>query len=104
MRGVWQVISTLLFVFFVFLIGRLVLDWVRVFARDWRPPGIVLVLAEAVYTVTDPPLRRCAGSIPPLTLGQRPDRPGVHHLFRCSDPQPRRSMGPGPAGQVADVG
>ena len=69
MRGVWQVISTLLFVFFVFLIGRLVLDWVRVLARSWRPRGIVLVLAEAVYSVTDPPLRAVRRVVPALTLG-----------------------------------
>jgi YggT family protein len=69
MRGVWQVIATLLFIFFVFLIGRLVLDWVRVLARSWRPRGIVLVLAEAVYTVTDPPLRAVRRIVPTLTVG-----------------------------------
>ncbi len=69
MRGVWQVISTLLYVFFVFLIGRLVMDWVRVLARSWRPRGIVLVVAEAVYSVTDPPLRAVRRVVPALTLG-----------------------------------
>ena len=57
-------------VFFVFLIGRLVLDWIQAFARDWRPKGITLVLAEAVYTVTDPPLRALRRVIPPLRIGQ----------------------------------
>ncbi len=69
MRGVWQVISTLLFVFFFFLIGRLVLDWVRVLSRSWLPCGIVLVVAEAVYSVTDPPLRAVRRVVPALTLG-----------------------------------
>ena len=49
--------------------GRLILDWIRVFARDWRPRGIVLVLAEAVYTLTDPPLNALRRIIPPLRLG-----------------------------------
>ena len=69
MRSVWQVVSTLLFLFFILLIGRLVLDWVRVLARTWRPRGIVLLLAEAVYTVTDPPLRAVRKVVPSLTLG-----------------------------------
>ncbi len=69
MRSVWQVVSTFLFLFFILLIGRLVLDWVRVLARTWRPRGIVLLLAEAVYTVTDPPLRAVRKVVPSLTLG-----------------------------------
>jgi YggT family protein len=59
----------LLFLFFITLIGRLVLDWVQAFARDWRPKGPMLVVAEAVYTVTDPPLRALRKVIPPLTIG-----------------------------------
>jgi YggT family protein len=63
------VLRFLLFVFFVILIGRLVLDWVQAFARDWRPRGPMLVVAEGIYTVTDPPLRALRKLIPPLTLG-----------------------------------
>ena len=51
----------MVFLFFMALIGRLVFDWVQVLARAWRPTGAVLVVAEVVYTVTDPPLRRFAG-------------------------------------------
>ena len=57
------------FLFFVILLGRLVLDWVQAFARDWRPRGPLLVVAELVYTVTDPPLKALRRVIPPLTLG-----------------------------------
>lgn len=69
MRAVWQVVSLLLFLFFVALIGRLVIDWVQVLARGWRPKGVVLVVAEAVYTVTDPPLKLLRRIIPSLNLG-----------------------------------
>ena len=55
--------------FFVFLLGRLVLDWIQTLARSWRPHGVVLVLAEAVYTVTDPPLKALRRAIPPLRIG-----------------------------------
>jgi YggT family protein len=64
-----DVIRFVVFVFFVVLIGRLVLDWVQVFARDWRPKGVILVVAEAIYTVTDPPLKALRRLIPPLQLG-----------------------------------
>ena len=57
------------FLFFVILLGRLVLDWVQAFARDWRPRGPILVVAEVVYTITDPPLKALRKVIPPLSLG-----------------------------------
>jgi YggT family protein len=57
------------FLFFISLIIRLVFDWIQVFSRDWKPRGIVLILAEAVYSVTDPPLRALRRFIPPLRLG-----------------------------------
>ena len=66
------VISVLVFLlnlFFAALICRLVLDWIRVFARQWRPSGVVLVFSEAIYSVTDPPLKFLRRLIPPLSLG-----------------------------------
>jgi YggT family protein len=66
---VGSVLRFLLFTFFVVLLGRLVLDWVQAFARDWRPRGVMLVVAELVYTVTDPPLRALRKLIPPLSIG-----------------------------------
>ena len=63
------ILDLVLLLFFVLLLGRLILDWVQVFAREWRPRGVMLVIAEAVYTVTDPPLRALRKVIPPLSLG-----------------------------------
>lgn len=64
-----SLISFLLFLFFLFLIGRLVLEWIQMFARDWHPRGPVLVIAEVVYSVTDPPVRAVRKVVPPLRLG-----------------------------------
>lgn len=64
-----QILGLVLFLYFLVLIGRLVFDWVQVFSRDWRPQGVVLVLAEVVYSLTDPPLRALRRVIPPLRLG-----------------------------------
>ena len=69
MSLVLSALSTVLFIFFIFLIARLVLEWIQVFARDWKPTGPVLVLAEAVYTVTDPPLKAIRRVVKPIRLG-----------------------------------
>ena len=37
------------------LIARIVLEYLRMFARSWQPRGIILLLAELVFTITDPP-------------------------------------------------
>jgi len=49
--------------------ARLVLDLARTFAREWRPRGALLVLAEVVFTVTDPPVKLVRRVIPPLRVG-----------------------------------
>lgn len=69
MAEVWAVVRLVLYLYLVLLLIRLVLEWIQVFARDWRPRGVVLVLAEGVYTATDPPLRTLRKVIPPLRIG-----------------------------------
>jgi YggT family protein len=70
MHAVGQLLVLVLWLFFLLLIARLVLDYVQMFARSWRPSGFALVVAEVVYTVTDPPIRALRRVIPPLRLGQ----------------------------------
>ncbi len=64
----WLLYAVLL-VYTFFLFARLVLDWIPFFNREWRPKGALLVVAELVYTVTDPPLRFLRRFIPPLRVG-----------------------------------
>jgi YggT family protein len=66
---VFALLQTVVVIFFILLIGRLVLDWVQVFARDWKPRGVVLVIAETVYTATDPPLQAIRRVVKPVRLG-----------------------------------
>jgi YggT family protein len=69
-RGlVGDLVYILLWLFFVLLIARLVLDYIQMFARSWRPSGLLLVVAEVVYTITDPPLKALRRVIPPLRIG-----------------------------------
>jgi len=65
----FSIVYLLLLLYLLVLIGRLIFDWVQVFARDWRPRGVLLVLAEVIYTLTDPPLNWLRRLIPPLRIG-----------------------------------
>jgi len=67
--AVGQVLHILLWLFILFLWVRFVFDWVQVFARSWSPGGILLVLLEGVYSVTDPPIKALRRFIPPLRIG-----------------------------------
>jgi YggT family protein len=64
------ILADILWIYFLILLARLVFDYVQLFARSWEPHGVVLVFAEAIYTVTDPPLKFLRRFIPPLRLGQ----------------------------------
>ena len=63
------ILSSILSLYFLILLVRVVLDWVQVFARQWRPRGLVLVLANLVYALTDPPLRLIRRRVPMARLG-----------------------------------
>jgi YggT family protein len=70
MSAVGAVLGTVAWIFLVFLIARFVFEYVFLFARDYTPTGVVLVVVETIYTVTDPPLKLLRRFIPPLRLGQ----------------------------------
>jgi YggT family protein len=69
MAAVGEIILFILYVAVVILLARFVLDWVQLLARSWRPSGAVAALCEAIYSITDPPLRLVRGVIPPIRLG-----------------------------------
>ena len=63
------ILSSILSLYFLVLLVRVVLDWIQVFARQWRPRGLVLVMANLVYALTDPPLRLIRQKVPMARLG-----------------------------------
>ncbi|WP_188192770.1 YggT family protein [Nonomuraea sp. SYSU D8015] len=69
MAIVGQILVVVLSLYLVLLIGRMIFETVQAFARQWSPSGVILVLAEATYTATDPPLKFLRRFIPPLRLG-----------------------------------
>jgi len=69
MSAIGQLLSVALWIFLFLLIFRLVMDYVFMFARSYQPKGLMVVLLEITYSITDPPLKLLRRFIPPLRLG-----------------------------------
>ena len=69
MQYLREVLTYVLTIYLVVLIGRMIFGWVQVFARDWHPTGVLLVIAESIFTITDPPLKLLRRFIPTIRLG-----------------------------------
>ena len=70
MRVVADVVYFALLVFLLLLVFRLIMEYVFLLARSYRPAGVVAVALELAYSVTDPPLKALRRVIPPLRIGQ----------------------------------
>ena len=66
---VFQVIHLVLYLFLMILLARFVMGWVLQFGRRWQPGRGAAAALEAVWSVTDPPLRALRRVIPPLRIG-----------------------------------
>ena len=69
MQYLREVLTYVLTIYLVILVGRMIFQWIQVFSRDWRPSGILLLIAESIFTVTDPPLRFLRRFLPQLRIG-----------------------------------
>jgi YggT family protein len=69
LETVLLVLNWVLWVFFLILIVRFVLSLIVMFAPQWHPKGPVLLVFEAVYSVTDPFLRPLRRILPPIGAG-----------------------------------
>jgi transmembrane protein len=63
------ILYPLLQFYLLVLVVRVVLSWVPLIKPSWTPKGIVLVLVEGVYFLTDPPLKLLRTFIKPLRFG-----------------------------------
>jgi YggT family protein len=64
-----SILLQLLGLFKLALFARIIIDYIRMFARNWRPNAIVLGLFEIIYSITDKPMRFVQRFVPPLRLG-----------------------------------
>ncbi|NLE98291.1 MAG: YggT family protein [Propionibacterium sp.] len=51
------------------LLGRVVLSFVPLLVPGWTPRGLMLVIVEGIYTLTDPPINLLRKVLPALKLG-----------------------------------
>ena len=65
----FEILGFALFLFWLLLIARVVVEFIRSFSRDWRPKGFTVVVLEVILTLTDPPVRLLHRLIPQLTIG-----------------------------------
>lgn len=65
----FEVLGFVLFVFWLLLIARVVIEFIRSFSRDWQPKGFTVLVLEITLTLTDPPVKLLRRIIPPLTIG-----------------------------------
>ena len=63
------VIDWVLWVFLLILFARMILSWIPVLVREWEPRGPMLVVAEIIYSITDPPLRALRRVLKPVRVG-----------------------------------
>lgn len=69
MSVVASVLYFVILVFLLLLIFRLIMEYVFMLARSYRPAGPVAIALELTYSVTDPPLNVLRRVLPPLRIG-----------------------------------
>ncbi len=69
MSVVASVLYFVILVFLLLLIFRLIMEYVFMLARRYRPAGPVAIALELTYSVTDPPLNALRRVLPPLRIG-----------------------------------
>jgi YggT family protein len=65
----FKILGLALFVFWLLLIARVVVEFIRSFSRDWQPRGATVVVLEIILSLTDPPVKLLRRLIPQLTIG-----------------------------------
>jgi len=66
---IFEILGFALFLFWLLLIARVVVEFIRSFSRDWHPKGATVVVLEMIMTLTDPPVNLLRRIIPQLTIG-----------------------------------
>jgi YggT family protein len=65
----FKILGLALFIFWLLLIARVVVEFIRSFSRDWQPRGATVVILEIILSLTDPPVKLLRRLIPQLTIG-----------------------------------
>ena len=63
-------LASLLGLFLYALLARIIIDYIMLFSRSWQPRGVVLMIVDVIFRITDPALRFVRRFVPPLRFGQ----------------------------------
>jgi YggT family protein len=66
---VLAIIALVLWVYYIVVWSRVLVEITRMFARRWRPAGIAAIGLEVVYASTDVALRPIRRLCPPVRIG-----------------------------------
>ena len=69
MHLLWITLFYVIGIYTAVMWARLIIDWAMVLAPRWRPKGLLLVLVDLVFRLTDPPLKLLRKWIRPLRVG-----------------------------------
>lgn len=64
------ILYVLTYVFWALLLARIVVEMISSFSRGWSPRGLLAVILEWVFMITDPPVKALRKVIKPVRLGQ----------------------------------
>lgn len=64
-----SIVHFLVNAYILVLFIRMILDWVAVLAPLWHPRGLVASLIDAIYQLTEPPLRWLRRYVRPIPMG-----------------------------------
>jgi YggT family protein len=67
--AVGALLASLLQLFLFTLFARIIIDYIMMFSRTWRPQGLVLAIIDVVFRITDPPMKFVRRFVPPLRIG-----------------------------------
>jgi YggT family protein len=66
---VWHIVALVLWVYYIVVWVRVLVEITRMFARRWRPVGVTAVGLEVIYASTDLALRPIRRLCPPVRIG-----------------------------------
>lgn len=70
MSSIGYIIHLVIQLYLLILVARIIIEMVRSFSRQFRPPQWFYVIAEPLFALTDPPVKALRRLIPPVRLGQ----------------------------------
>lgn len=68
--AIGTIIKLAIRLYILVLWGRLIIDWVMVFNRNFRPRSGLAVVVELLFSLTDPPIKMFRKLLPPIRIGQ----------------------------------